>query len=445
MQQGLAQELAFVPDWHGDESLYSWVASYHETYGNGSHRDTGILLFGAAHACKERDAPPGISHFVSATGGHLGSLPELLRKRCSIGLFIPFLTPAKRTLFLARVEAANGPGWVATLGMSASGLSPSSHLRYCESCIDEDLANTRLPRWRRPHQLAASWICLEHSRLLKTTVHRSFTWVLPNRSIGEYLQAYPTPAQYEVLLKLSGLAQFAAFQPHLDLGAIRQSALCELRQQGVSSWSHPLSKERLTSWFCASPLAAWLKTAQTPESSLAAGTWIHDLLRGRRGDHPLKWLILWVALFSHEQEASIQRRFSSPWSEPQWDFLGQSSLWIGDPDGLPSDISHVILGAETLADAAQKLGLTVGALRDRLERIGGSGGSFRQGRQKPLLRVQAVNSIHSFIASRPGCTLRDIHRECKAAVSWLRANSPEDFAAATQKLQADSRKQMRLF
>lgn len=445
MKEGLAQQLAFVPDWHGDESLYSWVASYHQTYGNGSHRDTGILLFGAAHACKERDAPPGISHFVNATGGHLGNLPELLRKRCSIGLFVPFLTPTKRTLFLARAETASGFGWVTTLGMSASGLSPSSQLRYCESCIDEDLANVRLPRWRWPHQLAASWICLEHSRLLKTTVHRSCTWVLPNRSIGEYLQPDPTPVQYEVLLKLAGLARFASYQPHLDLGAIRQSALCELRQQSVSSWSHPLSKERLASWFGASPLAAWLKTAQAPESSLAAGTWIHDLLRGRRGDHPLKWLLLWVALFSHEQETSIQRRFSSPWSEPQWDVLGQSSLWIGDPDGLPAEISQIILDAETLADAAKKLGLTVGALRDRLERIGGSGGNFRKGRHKPLRREQAVNSILAFIGNRPGCTLGDIHRECKAAVSWLRANSPEVFAAVTQKLQADSRKQMRLF
>lgn len=445
MFTGFRQELCFIPAWRGDESLYSWASSFHKTCGNGSHRDTGKLLFGAAHACKERDAPTGIPHFVRVTGGNLGDLSLLLRTRCSIGLFIPFLTPARRAIFLDRAETAIGPGWMTSLGMSASGLRTNSHLRYCDACLSEDIANLQLPRWRWPHQLAGSWVCLDHSQLLRTVIHRSFTWILPHVSIGEYLHAEPTSAQLSVLRKISLLAQLAAHQDHLDLNAIRHSALNELRQQGVSSWTHPLSKDRLAAWFAASPLAQWLRTAQSPESSLATGTWIHDLLRGRRGDHPLKWLLLWIALFSHEQEASIQRRFSSPWSEPQWDVFGQSSLWIGDPDGLPSDISQVILGAKTLADAAKKLGLTVGALRDRLERIGGSGGSFRQGRQKPLHRVQAVNSILSFIASRPGCTLGDIHRECKAAVSWLRANSPEDFAAATQKLQADSRKQMRLF
>lgn len=88
------QKLSFIPAWRGDESLYSWASSFHKTCGNGSHRDTGILLFGAAHACKERDAPTGIPHFVHATDGNLGNLPELLRTRCSVGLFIPFLTPA---------------------------------------------------------------------------------------------------------------------------------------------------------------------------------------------------------------------------------------------------------------------------------------------------------------------------------------------------------------
>lgn len=439
------QKLPFIPAWRGDESLYSWASSFHKTCGNGSHRDTGMVLFGAAHACKERDAPTGISHFVHVTDGNLGNLPELLRMRCSVGLFIPFLTTARRAIFLERAETANGPGWMTTLGMSASGLSPNSHLRYCESCLNEDLANLQLPRWRYPHQLAGSWICSDHAQPLKTAIHRSFTWILPHVSIGEYLHAEPTPTQLEVLRKLSRLAQFAAHQEHLDLNAIRQSALNELRRQGISSWSHPLSKSRLAGWFAASPLAEWLRTAQSPESRLATGTWIHDLLRGRRGDHPLKWLLFWAALFAHEQDASIQRRISSPWSEPQWDVFGQSSLWIGDPDGLPSDISQIILGAETLADSAKMLGLTVWALRDRLERIGGSGSSFRKGHYKPLRREQAVNFILAFIANRPACTLGDIHRECKAAVSWLRANSPEDFAAATQKLQARSPMQMQLF
>ncbi len=444
MKTEAQQKLPFIPAWRGDESLYSWASSFHKNCGNGSHRDTGMLLFGAAHACKERDAPTGIPHFVHATDGNLGNLPELLRTRCSVGLFIPFLTPARRAIFIDRAETANGPGWTTTLGMSASGLSPNSHLRYCESCLNEDLANLQLPRWRWPHQLAGSWVCSDHAQPLKTAIHRSFTWILPNVSIGEYLHAEPTPNQLEVLQRMSRLAQYAAHQEHLDLYAIRQSALNELRRQGISSWSHPLNTSRLAGWFSASELAAWLRTAQSPESSLAAGTWIHDLLRGRRGDHPLKWLLLWSVLFAHEQDASSHRRLSRPWSEPQWDTFGQSSLWIEDMTGLPADINQIILNAETLADAAKKLGITTGALRDRLVQLGDRGGSYRKGHGMPLRRQRAVNSILKFIAHRPDCTFGDIHRECKAAVSWLRANSPEDFAIATRELQAKSTRQMPL-
>jgi hypothetical protein len=307
--------------------------------------------------------------------------------------------------------------------------------------VNEDRANLHLPKWRWPHQLAGSWICAEHSRPLRTTIHRSFTWILPELSIGEYLHAEPTPIQLDILRRMSRLAQFAAHQEHLDLSAIRQSVLSELRRQGISSWSHPLSKDRLANWFSASPLADWLRTAQSPESSLATGTWIHDCLRGRRGDHPLKWLLLWSVLFSHEEDVSSQRRFASPWSEPQWDTFGQSSLWIEDTNGLPSNIKQIILGAETLAEAAKQLGLTIGALRDRLLQLGESGGSLRKEHGMPSRRQRAVNSILEFIANQPDCSLGDVHRECKAAVSWLRANSPDDFAIATQQLRAKSTRQ----
>lgn len=442
MATGINQELSFIPAWRGDESLYSWASSFHKICGNGSHRDTGTLLFGAAHACKERNAPTGLHHFVQVTGGSLGDVLQLLRTRCSIGLFIPFLTSARRAIFLDRTNSVDGPGWTTTLGMSASGLSQNSHLRYCESCLNEDIANQLLPKWRWPHQLVGSWVCSDHSQPLKTVIQKSFTWILPDVSIGEYQHAEPTPTQLEVLRKMSLLAQFAAHQEHLDLNALRQSALNELRRQGISSWSHPLSKDRLAGWFAASSLAQWLRTVRSPESSLATGSWIHDLLRGRRGDHPLKWLLLWSVLFAHD--ASSQRRFSTPWSEPQWDIFGQSSLWVEECIGLPSDINQIILDAKTLADAAKQLGLTTGALRDRLIKLGEFGGSFRREQGIPLRRQRAMNSILKYIAHRPDCTLGDVHRECKAAVSWLRANCPEDFAIATQELRVRSSRQMLL-
>jgi len=71
--------LKFLPPWRGDETLYSWAATFHTVLGNGSARDTGSTLFGTEHSCRDKVAPKGIDEFVRVTNGALGDLESAVR------------------------------------------------------------------------------------------------------------------------------------------------------------------------------------------------------------------------------------------------------------------------------------------------------------------------------------------------------------------------------
>lgn len=426
----MAPALAYIPGWRGDETLYSWVAGFHATHGNGSATDTGARLFGVRHACKERDAPTALHHFTLATRGELGDVQSMLLTRTPIGLYVPFLSAPRQQALADRLSRPEGVGWRMLCGMPASCLDDPQALHYCEACVTEDVRTWGWPRWRLPHQLVGAWICIDHGCLLKTLKSAAWQWHLPptepsvtHTSPIDWRQADGLRRMATLALRLIGAAP-------LDIGSIRQAVLVGLRDHGITSWTHPLDKSKLASWFAQSAVAAWMRSTSGPWQRLATGTWVHDILRNRVGDHPLKWMLLWSTLFAEEHEVASHRRFIDPGSAPYWDASGQGTIWGASNTAVPPDIQRVITEAATLKDAASALGLTVFSLRKRLAELGTSAGVFRLSTSFGDRRQRAMDAISNYIAEHPSCSRADIHRDCKTAVSWIRANDPELFSVA---------------
>lgn len=440
----MAEELAYIPDWRSDETLYSWVASFHAIHGNGSARETGTRLYAAEHACRDRDAPRNLQHFVDVTRFKLGDVQSLLLTRTPLGLFIPFLPESRQQVLSAQMGSHAGPGWRQLCGMPASRLRDSSVFYYCEECVAEDLDTWGLPRWRLPHQLAGSWICLEHGLELTTLSVQASEWILPPSSRRAFRPSQPDPVQGESLRRMATLALQLIGASTLDVGAIRQAILVELRDQGVTTWRHPLDKTLLAYWFASSTIASWMRLSTGPWNQLASGAWIHDLLRNRVGDHPLKWMLLWCNLFADQDYTSSHRRFMDPVSSPLWDASGQASIWGTTGPTIPADIQRLITHASTLEDAAQTLGMAANTLRHRLAELGTNAGVFRLDASFDRRKQRAVSAIRNYIAAHPRCSKADIHRSCKAAVSWIRANEPESFAQAVESLDDQHSRQMSL-
>lgn len=440
----MTASLAHIPAWRSDETLYSWAAGYHAVFGNNSARDTGARLFGAEHASKERDAPTNLHHFVTATRGELGDVTSILLNRSPISLFIPFLPRERQKIFAERTREQDGPGWRVLCGMPASRLGDSTALHYCDTCVVEDMETWGLPRWRLPHQLAGAWVCIEHSILLKTQISKSWLWTLP--TVGSLKDDVPSPdlKQAESLRRMAALSLSLVGAAPLDIGAIRQAVLIGLRDHGVTNWTHPIDKHQLATWFAQSPIANWMRSSKGPWQRLASGSWIHDLLRNRVGDHPLKWMLIWSTLFADEDEEASHRRFINPGSAPHWDASGQGTIWGASSATVPPDIQRVITEAATLKDAASSLGLTVFSLRRRLAELGTSARVFRLGRSLEHRRSRAMTAISAYIAEHPACSRADIHRDCKAAVSWIRANDPELFSLAVKSIDDQQSRQLQL-
>jgi len=436
--------LTYIPAWRGDETLYSWAASYHCVLGNGSARDTGSLLFGAQHACRERDAPSGINHFIEVTGGTLGGIQEILRCRCALGIFAPFLPPGRYEDVIDQGLRRGANNWTALLGMPASRLCRSSQLRSCPDCVKQDQTMWGMPRWRSPHQLPGAWLCLEHEALLTAIIGQKSVWELPSADGNSCPRTEPTRAQTNALARLARLAEFAYRSQQVDVEAVRQSVLWGLRERGLSSWSRVLDGRRLAAWFTSLPISLWLRERQECAAALSSGEWIHDLLRHRRENHPLKWLILWSSVFDDANNASDLRRFTDPGTVHCWDVSGQGNLWGPSDMDLPQDLFRLVSDASSLAEFATQLGLTSETLRHRLAAIGSKGVDVRMASRFPRKRESAINAIAKFIAHNPACSRSDIHRQCKAAVEWMRCNAPDAYDIATANLGYRATRQRKL-
>lgn len=436
--------LACIPDWRADETLYSWVAGFHATFGNSSTTDTAQLLFGTRHACKERDAPKDLHHFVQKTRGQLGNVRSVLLTRTPIALFAPFLPASRQQVLADRIRGNDGTGWRLLCGMPASCLGDPFALHYCKACVAEDVNTWGWPRWRLPHQLFGAWICLDHGCVLMTLRSTAWQWHLPPIETSGLSAPPLDQAQAGGLRRMATLALSLIGTEPLDIGSIRQAVLVGLRDHGVTSWTHPLGESQLATWFAQSPIAAWMRSSIGPWQRLASGDWIHDLLRNRVGDHPLKWMLLWCTLFADEDVVASHRRFKDPGSEPHWDASGQGTIWGASGVAVPTDIQQVITEAATLKEAASILGLTVFSLRRRLAELGTSARVFRLDTNLDHRRSRAMAAIGDYIAAHPTCSRADIHRDCKAAVSWIRANDPDLFLVAVGAIDDRQSRQLQL-
>ncbi|TBO29297.1 hypothetical protein EYS42_12870 [Aquabacterium lacunae] len=420
-------KLTIVPDWHKDETLYSWAAAFHAIYGNRSARTTGLTLFGASHACKERDAPRDLHHFVQVTGDSLGTIEQLLRQRTRAGQYLLFANPERQSLVHAAIRSGAAVGWRVMLGMAASGLDPLSRLRYCPVCAKEDQQVVDLPRWRWTHQLLGNWICTAHQRPLVEVDLLRYEWELPADQHTTPSSKALSSNDLHALTHISQLSVNIASCDRLDIAEVRQLAFSQLRERGVTGWGHPLSQDRLASWFQASELSRWLARHDGPPSGLADGKWIYRLLRSRSGDHPLKWLLFWSSLEHDTPAEVVARRMVSPSMEPHWDIDGQGAIWATTPNRLPQSFARQLSDGVSIRSLVEGMQGSARSVRTAAsENFGCAPRALKDKQRSQLHLEQARAALNTFIGDHPGCTRNDVLQRCKAQTEWLRRRHPDE-------------------
>ncbi|WP_315760453.1 TniQ family protein [Sphingomonas sp. Y38-1Y] len=156
--------LAFLPQFHPDELLYSIVARY----GRWGRLRTGRVnenLFGTKSIKFSYDLPLQIGRLADTVGADLPlTVSEIVRDHT----LLPFHTALReRGEYdeLARRMVA-GENIQRTLKGTRAVLPWPDRLRYCPECDDVSRRLYGTPIWLRRHQLVTSLICLEHGGIL---------------------------------------------------------------------------------------------------------------------------------------------------------------------------------------------------------------------------------------------------------------------------------------
>lgn len=433
--------LHLIPDWRGDETLYSWSARMHRLLG-GPTKETGQRLFGAPHAYKEWAASSRLDHLKSVTGGLLGSSRSILLNRTVLAAYYPFLRTEQRQDFDDRAANAQRTPWLTRFGMRASALD-GSEMRWCRCCAEEDVSMWGASRWQMSHQMPGAWWCVEHDIPLNRLKPERAEWSVPKGSepIPDVLLNIE---QRQVLRTLSALTVSLIGRERIDLVSMKRALLSRLRDMGVVTSMKPVSPEGLQQWFAKTHLVAAVQSVEPKLQPVLDAPWIYETLLKRRSNHPLLWMMLWVAAFEESSDHKVVQGFHEPDATLIWQEDGQGMLWVEGNFQGDDRVQAIVRSAETIRDAALQLNVSIATVRRYMREAQCSPRLVRAEDRRQIRRNEALAQIKSLIQANPDVSKTEIHLKCKGAVSWLSKWDPDILALLMAQIPEVRERQLKL-
>ena len=173
--------LRFFPCIYPDELLYSAISRYYKYTGKGSIKLTFKELFGDnAHVFSTIDFPYNIDSFIEQFDiiYHYTS-KDIILNFTMLPLYLPFLDSSTQQYTIDSMKNANGMDLYKKLGVMASNVKCLNDLKYCPSCLVDDLQTYGEVYLHRSHNLDGVFFCCKHKRLLKTRCPTCNTPVSP--------------------------------------------------------------------------------------------------------------------------------------------------------------------------------------------------------------------------------------------------------------------------
>lgn len=433
--------LHLIPDWHGDETLYSWSARMHRLLG-GPTKETGQRLFGAPHAYKEWAASSRLDHLTSVTDGLLGSSRSILLNRTVLAAYYPFLRAEQRQEFDDRAANAQRTPWLTRFGMRASALD-GSEMRWCRYCVEEDIRMWGASRWRMSHQMPGAWWCVEHDIPLNRLKPQRAEWSVPNGS-ERIPDVQLSIKGQQALRTLSALTPSLIGRERVDLISMKRALLSRLRDMGVVTAMKPVSPEGLQQWFAKTPLVAAVQSVEPKLQPVLDGPWIYETLLKRRSNHPLLWMMLWVAAFEKSSQQEVIRGFHEPDATLIWQEDGQGMLWVEGNFQGDDRVQAIVRSAETIRDAARQLNVSIATVRRYMREAQCSPRQVRAEDRRQVRKAEALAEIEALLESNSYVSKTYIHRKCKGAVSWLSKWEPDLLASLMAQIPEVRERQLEL-
>jgi hypothetical protein len=165
--------LGFFTDPHPDELLYSVCSRYHQRTGNRGKESTARDLFGTGRAKIVIDFPSRLGYLVAhLPPGHRYTVERIIDEHTMLPYYEPFMPPERaRQLRDDMCDGDLGGSIHGRIGILTSHIR-LDFLRYCPTCVEEDVKKVGEPYWHRLHQAPGVEVCPEHAVFLeRSSVH----------------------------------------------------------------------------------------------------------------------------------------------------------------------------------------------------------------------------------------------------------------------------------
>lgn len=300
----------FFPAAFPDETLHSVLSRYAQLCGGSSRRAAFAGERAAASFTQNVAFPSRLGDLVGALppGTDL-SVAQIIKRHSVLPYYAPFLTN-DQLQYAHSSMAGDGRGLMLMLGVNASRVEGAARVRFCPSCLTDDISRFGAAYWHRVHQLPGVLVCPQHSQLLKVVdpswySRNSQQLNLPGDD-GVQAHAIQLNAGVHTLPKLHQIACGSLQLLGLERGPLPATAVRAFLLQAAvdlgltSGAAHRLDLRRLASHMASLfkflP-ADWEYSVLRKAPPGLPATWVTKLLRTPRGTHhPLKYLVLANAL-----------------------------------------------------------------------------------------------------------------------------------------------------
>lgn len=165
----MTKSLPFFPARAPDELLYSLVARYRLMAGGLSSRPVMSDVFGNSRCAAVWDLPCHVGYLARAIGE---SPSDLVGDHTLFPYYSSTLMPGRSTeLKRWMIGESHGGSIHLSMGVTASSVPATQHLRYCPLCVESDRTEWGAAYWHRVHQCPGVWQCPIHEcALIETSI-----------------------------------------------------------------------------------------------------------------------------------------------------------------------------------------------------------------------------------------------------------------------------------
>jgi hypothetical protein len=296
--------MIFFPNIYKDELLFSVLARYYQYSGDENKKDFMVDLFDSSTTCASTIFPTQLKKLSENLPTSNAYSPDyFINNHTFLPYYSPFMTKEREDKIRLIMKNEDGTTIYMNSGRAASTIKNEKKLKYCLTCIDEEIKINGESYWHRTHQIEGVKVCPIH----KTWLIESSIPFTDRKHKHEFISLENSICDSDLVNSTTNFVKdiehllYIAEQTHyllnnniepLGLDKLQKYYISRLHKQGLVTVSGRIRWLELIPMFnqyYGKKLLEDLNCYVDPNKD----TWLHKLLRRPKVScHPLRHILL---------------------------------------------------------------------------------------------------------------------------------------------------------